>query len=133
MPLEGTGKIGTVDPLSIIRDSNEGQPSLLHIDRDMQAPCIETVFQAFFGDGGRAFDDLAGCDTADYVVREDMDLGGTTGGGHAARLQGMPGTRWPLRAISMDVRSSNFGQLILGQLRLVRRGKLFDDPFEILL
>ena len=33
----------------------------------------------------------------------------------------------------MDVRSSNFGQLILGQLRLVRRGELFDDPFEILL
>jgi hypothetical protein len=45
MPLEGTGKIGTVDPLSIIRDSNEAQPTIFHVDRDMQTPCIETVFQ----------------------------------------------------------------------------------------
>ena len=45
MPLEGTRKIGTVDPFSIIRNSNQGQPAIFHIDRDMQAPCIETVLQ----------------------------------------------------------------------------------------
>src|SRR4029077_5263967 len=75
----------------------------------------------------------AGRDAADYVVWKDMDLGGATGGGHEVRLQGTPGTREPPRAVSMDVRSSNFGQLILGQFRLVRRRELFDDPFEILL
>ena len=45
LTVEGTGKIGTVDPLSIIHDSNEGQSTSFHIDRDMQAPCIETIFQ----------------------------------------------------------------------------------------
>ena len=43
--VEGTGKIGSVDPLSIIHDSNEGQSTIFHIDCDMQAPCIETIFQ----------------------------------------------------------------------------------------
>ena len=45
MPLEGTGKIGAVDSLSVILDSDEGKSTFLHIDRDMQAPCIETIFQ----------------------------------------------------------------------------------------
>src|SRR5207244_5358625 len=98
----------------------------------MQAPCIETVFQQFLDDGGRPLDDLAGRNPADYVVWKDMDFGGATGGGHEAKLKGTTRTREPPRAVSMDVRSSNFGQLILGEFRLVRRRELFDDPFEIL-
>jgi hypothetical protein len=75
MPPEGKGKIGTTDSLPIIRDSNEGQSAVFHIDRDKQAPCIETVFQQFLNDGGRALNDLAGRDAADNVAWEDMDFG----------------------------------------------------------
>lgn len=99
----------------------------------METAGIETVFQQFFDDGSRTLDDLASRNTAHHIVREDMDLGGTTGGGHDVTLQRITITRTPLRVTLRDVRLSNFPQLILGQLCLVRQGKLVDNPFKILL
>jgi hypothetical protein len=68
MPFESTGKIDTTDPFSVIRDPNEGESAAFYIDRDVQAPCIEAIFQQFLDDGGRALNDLPGRDAAHYVV-----------------------------------------------------------------
>ncbi len=117
---KASGRSARLIPLAVIRDTDERDAPILNVDRDTAAACIETVFHEFFDDCGRTLDHFAGCDSADYFDGEHSNRGRTTCGGH--RIIRLP-TPYP---------SSNFGQLVFGQLGLIRRRKLFQDPFKIL-
>src|SRR6185312_8081563 len=115
MPLKSAWSISLTHAFPVVAHPNQGEPSVLHLDRDGPTPRIETVLEKLFDDRRRALDHLSRCNAADDLLRENTDLATAVGFQHGTMLP-MSDKMVGGRGVASRRRSSDFSQLILCQL-----------------
>ena len=78
------------DAVAVVGQTDQLDTALLQIQANLAAAGIETVFQQFLDDGGRALDHLAGGDLGNEQVWEEVDMGHGVSVAPASLLAGPP-------------------------------------------
>ena len=70
---EREGRFVGGDAVTVVRDAQEALPALAQLDADLGGPSVEAVFEQFFGDIGRAFDNFARRDLGRDIRRQHVN------------------------------------------------------------
>ena len=73
MPRQCQGQLVGRDSGAIVAHDDPSRATALDIDRHVSGTGVETVFQQFFQDRRRAFDDFAGSNLVDECLRQLAD------------------------------------------------------------